>query len=146
MIKLCPKCKTEKSFDQFYKNPKSSNGLSSYCKSCICKTTYESFLKRPIEERRKIGRSNYHVKKDSPSYRIRISEKQKRRRLKYPEKFKARKKVWHEIKAGRMQREPCEFCGSTIQVQAHHHDYLKPLEVRWMCAPCHRKYHGTQSF
>lgn len=34
-MKLCPKCKTEKSTDLFYKCKKNASDLQSYCKSCI---------------------------------------------------------------------------------------------------------------
>lgn len=45
--------------------------------------------------------------------------------------------------------EVCERCGlggvakdGRSRVQAHHHDYDKPLEVEWLCADCHIKTHG----
>ena len=40
------------------------------------------------------------------------------------------------IKRGKLTRGPCEDCGTTKQVEAHHLDYDKPREVRWRCRPC----------
>ena len=38
-------------------------------------------------------------------------------------------------------RQPCEVCGGTVKVDAHHDDYGKPLEVRWLCRSHHNKHH-----
>ena len=65
----------------------------------------------------------------------------KRSRQRYPEKAKARDAVNHEIKMGRMVRLPCEVCGNP-KTDAHHDDYSKPLEVRWLCREHHREVHA----
>ena len=36
-MKFCPRCKIEKSLDKFYKNPKTKDGLRSWCKLCCNK-------------------------------------------------------------------------------------------------------------
>ena len=51
---------------------------------------------------------------------------------------------------GKLQRSTkCERCGEIpppfkdgrSAIQAHHPDYLKPLEVLWLCQKCHHKEH-----
>jgi hypothetical protein len=42
---------------------------------------------------------------------------------------------------GTLVQQPCERCGSREHIHAHHEDYNKPLEVIWLCRPCHRALH-----
>jgi hypothetical protein len=45
------------------------------------------------------------------------------------------------IANGTLVRQPCEVCGTTRKIDAHHDDYSKPLEVRWLCRSHHRQHH-----
>lgn len=63
-------------------------------------------------------------------------------------KRKAQKIIAKEIERGRLQPKPCEECGyegtakdGRNAVHAHHDDYGKPLDVRWLCQPCHHEWH-----
>ncbi len=56
------------------------------------------------------------------------------------------------IKRGRLVPQPCESCGATgrmadgrNKVQAHHDDYNKPLEVRWLCQEHHHEWHRNNA-
>src|SRR6476646_7005097 len=68
------------------------------------------------------------------------TEKNARWNAANPEKRRTHKRVESAIKAGRLQRNNCERCGSS-QVHAHHDDYSKPLEVMWLCNIHHRERH-----
>ena len=58
------------------------------------------------------------------------------------DKYIAHKRVETAIKSGRLSPKPCERCGETKAVHAHHDDdYSKPLEVIWLCAIHHRERH-----
>lgn len=37
--------------------------------------------------------------------------------------------------------QECADCGCEIGVECHHEDYGKPLEVTWLCRPCHQRVH-----
>lgn len=46
------------------------------------------------------------------------------------------------IRNGILVRQSCEVCGTSEKVEAHHDDYNKPLEVRWLCRTHHDEHHG----
>lgn len=58
----------------------------------------------------------------------------------FKEKISARKKVGHQLKIGRLSKKPCSMCGNP-EVQAHHEDYSKPLDVIWLCRKHHFSIH-----
>ncbi|MAH43195.1 hypothetical protein CL614_05770 [archaeon] len=90
-------------------------------KKRICDKEYQR--KKRIREKDKILKYNY-------SYRD-----------KFPERYSAHKKVFRAIKAGKLKRSACKDCDSLVSIQGHHSDYSKPLEVIWLCSPCHKKLH-----
>jgi hypothetical protein len=63
----------------------------------------------------------------------------KRMMEKYPEKMRARQKVYRAKKAGVLVPQPCEICGSEENIESHHPDYKKPLDVMWLCPDHHRR-------
>jgi hypothetical protein len=65
----------------------------------------------------------------------------RRHREKYPEHVRARLMVRTAIASGKLKRQPCEQCGAP-NAHGHHDDYSKPLDVRWLCPPCHAAHHG----
>lgn len=69
-------------------------------------------------------------------YAYKLKDKQR-----HPVEHKAREAVKRAKKSGKIIPQPCFVCGE-IKVHAHHEDYLKPLDVKWLCSPCHRAQHN----
>lgn len=44
------------------------------------------------------------------------------------------------LRRGKLQRAACVDCGSP-ESQMHHEDYDRPLDVIWLCRPCHLARH-----
>ena len=65
----------------------------------------------------------------------------KRARYKNPTKYRAQNTLRRAIYAGKIERGRCEQCGTSVDVQGHHDDYSKPLEVRWLCRAHHMELH-----
>jgi len=57
-----------------------------------------------------------------------------------PEAIRAQKLLRYAVKKKLIKKQPCAIsgCGITKNIQGHHPDYSKPLEVIW-CCPKHHK-------
>jgi len=86
--------------------------------------------RRDREKRRKAADA---YRRSHPEVVARIGQAWSKRN---PEKRRAHSAVARAIRSGRLVRGCCEVCGATERIQAHHDDYSKPLEVRWLC-PAH---------
>lgn len=81
----------------------------------------------------------------SEAYRQRrnakAAERFRRLRIERPELHRARNAVRTATRNGTLKRQPCERCGTTVNVHAHHDDHQKLLEVMWLCPTHHRQRH-----
>ena len=59
-----------------------------------------------------------------------------------PEKSRCKNLFHSAVRRGKIVRGPCTICG-TRPSEGHHEDYSKPLEVVWLCRPCHAYAHLT---
>ena len=131
--KVCPMCKEEKPASEFYVNRAQGGRLCSYCKPCS--------LERKNASRAQ--RSKY-----DQAYRAANADKRRRwARERATVKKRAKDALSRAIETGRMVRPAnCSECGrSDVQIQGHHPDYSKPLDVVWLCPTCHGAAHRVAS-
>tara|TARA_R110001606_G_C14904186_1_gene594414 strand:- start:40 stop:468 length:429 start_codon:yes stop_codon:yes gene_type:complete len=129
--KACFKCGEIKPLADFYKHSQMSDGRVGKCKSCNKADVIANRLSK-IEHYREYdrGRGNRQGYNYIKEYRA-----------KYPNKYKAHSIVNYAIKAKKLFKEPCEVCGVDEGIHAHHDDYAKPLNVRWLCPAHHKEWH-----
>lgn len=113
--KFCTTCKAWKPRSEFYKTRARVDGLCARCKDCDRAHERNRRAKDPLHSKKR------YAKRD-------------------PVKRKAREAVRHRIASGTIIRQPCERCGMQ-NAHAHHDDYSKPLEVRWLCVKHHAEVH-----
>jgi NADH:ubiquinone oxidoreductase subunit len=146
--KVCFKCLVEKNLTEFYKHSEMKDGYLNKCKECC------------IKESKKNRSDNleyytlYEKKRNQLPHRV---EARKKYQKENPEKVKFLKREWNKknrhkrnahlkvkmaiIKGILSRPEACSSCGQEGIIEAHHEDYSKPLEVKWLCKKCHTKEH-----
>lgn len=78
---------------------------------------------------------------DPGAYSAMLSTRSKRWRERNPEKALAHSRFHHAVARGEIVKQPCEVCGA--DAEAHHDDYTKPLDVRWVCRKHHKALHSA---
>jgi ribosomal protein S27AE len=147
-MKTCFKCGELKPLREFYAHPKMRDGTLNKCKVCAKKDAANHY--------KQIAQDPHWVAKE----RLRQRKKERRRRSEglveaypsrdmsswrklNPEKAQAYNRVNYAIRYGKLLKQPCEVCGCS-KVQAHHDDYSRPLDVRWLCVKHHNEHHVKQ--
>lgn len=132
--KRCWRCKQQKPCDQFYRDAHRTDGLSSKCKACNAALNYAWRHANPERYARQQAR---WVRKNRDKKRHYVAKY----RRSNPEKFRARSAIRRVVSNEKMERQPCEVCGY-FPAEAHHDDYKRPLDVRWLCLTHHLEIDG----
>jgi len=136
--KWCFKCGLAKPRSEFYRHSRMADGHLGKCKACT-KLDVRRHYRETLPARKAYERKRTQQKARRAMQRRYSVE----RRQRDPKKYAARSAVSNALRDGRLTKQPCK-CGET-KVQAHHHDYSKPLDVEWLCFRCHRnERHGQQ--
>jgi hypothetical protein len=45
--------------------------------------------------------------------------------------------VGNALRDGKLVKGPCARCGTKNNIQSHHEDYSRKLDVTWLCISCH---------
>jgi hypothetical protein len=140
-MKKCSRCLKIKNFLSFNLDRRAKTGLSSWCKECIklFKNTnsFKEYEKNYVSsENSKISKRKYMQSDIGKLVRIKSQHK-------FKEKNSARMRVRYAVKTNRLIKPNiCDCCGKENKyIHGHHKNYLKPLDVVWLCPKCHKEEH-----
>ena len=125
--KVCRKCGILKLETEFYYKVHQNVYTCKECYKKMVQNNYEKKKDKIIDYKRKYYKQN----------RKKIMEQHRDKYDRNPTEFKARWKSGDMIKDIR----PCEVCGIPTN-EKHHDDYLKPLNVRFLCRRDHMRLHA----
>jgi len=133
--KTCFKCNAVKPLEEFYKHPMMLDGHVNKCKECN-KNDVTTNRNKNIDRFRAYDRErgkNTERKKAAAEISIAWRQADARRQS-------CHNKVARAIRNGTLVRQPCIRCKAEKSL-AHHEDYDNPLDVMWLCQPCHKQRH-----
>jgi len=160
----CTKCKKEKEQNEFeFRTDR--NSYRTVCKECKnerSREKYEEIASKLSERRKEVrklnkeeanrkarerywkNREDFLAKaRNRSGYGSSNPEAMNKWKEKNKHKCAAHQAVVRGVKNGKISKpDQCQVCGSGDKLNAHHHDYQKPLEVIWLCIPCHKKVHS----
>lgn len=141
--KACQRCGVEKPLSEFNKNSTASDGHTHWCRECYSVYNRERYLASRDETIERVA--VYRRKNPQAVLATRL-----RAVAKSPTSSRAHRAVGAALNAGVLVRPSvCSGCGDFPEItgpggiQAHHHDYSKPLDVIWLCAKCHHAIHKS---
>lgn len=146
---LCIKCDKEQPESEYYRSTLRTNGTGE-CKSCTRARVianraanldyYREFdRKRGSLPHRVEARKEYAQTERGKKVLMSCKKAYWKRR---PEIRKAHNAINNAILDGDLHKPTeCESCSNETALHGHHCDYNKPLDVMWLCDPCHKQWH-----
>ncbi len=132
----CSKCHEYFPVELFFKDNRNKRiGITSKCKRCHTETNIKT---RNIDNARRINREYMRRARKTNPEKFRIRERINSQKRVKDIKIKARSILNNAVLSGKVVKPTnCSQCGKMRKLTAHHNDYNKPLEVRWLCYECH---------
>ena len=133
-MKICSSCNVDKNLSEFGVRMASRDGLTASCKACQsirdkARANDPDRVKARIEYA-KTPRGKAAGYKAKLAWATRNTQKRKAHVI-----------VGNAIRDGKIFKQPCENCGATNNIEAHHEDYSYPFLIKWFCTKCHSKHH-----
>jgi formylmethanofuran dehydrogenase subunit E len=143
-MKICFKCNKKKDLSKYYIHPQMKDGHLNKCIECTKKDVnkYRKDNLNYCTEYDRLRATLPHRVQSRKDYQKTENGKKSIRKshLKWiannPEKRAAHIILNNRLREGKIKKKRCEKCGEK-KSHAHHRDYSKPLDVKWLCIKCH---------
>lgn len=139
IFKACSRCRERKPADAFYVRSDRPSQLMAACK--VCRGLMQ------VEQRRRAVKEGCSRRQersaDGQAGRLVSNRRWQEKNVeRVRTSDRARSVVRRALTKGALVRpDVCELCGSaSTRIEAAHSDYSRPLDVRWLCLPCHRRW------
>lgn len=135
MSKTCSRCNETKPLEDYPRSAGYTHGNRGQCRSCLNEIA-RIYRRKNTERKREINR------RWRESHREQDRERLRRWRSENELKQWAQNLVKRAVNQGRLRQRACLMCES-VETVAHHPDYLRPLEVVWLCERHHKQVHAS---
>jgi len=144
LMKTCFKCHKHKPLSEFYAHPMMSQGTLNKCKECTkadARRQHHKNMADPQWVAAERERQRIKERGRRAAGRVLPDQVAKNRWSKRnPHKIRAQRLARAAVLSGKIPKLPCEICGNP-SAQAHHDDYSRPIDVRWLCVKHHAEHH-----
>ena len=150
MLKVCFKCRERKALTEFYRHPKMADGRLGKCKECAKKdvranraANIEYYLDYDRARANNLNRVEARKAYSKTTSGKAAHSRSKNRWLESNRiKRSAHLILQYAVRRGDVTKGAvCSECSAGGKIHGHHEDYLKPLDVVWLCPKCHSRKH-----
>lgn len=150
----CKYCKIDKQASEFYLSTIRRDGKSGGCKECI-RARVKANRDKNAEYYREFDRQRSNLPhrvqarkeyQETEQGKIALARAKESYYYRHPSRSSARYSVSNALRDGKLFKPSnCESCNNATALQGHHCDYNKPLDVMWLCEPCHKEWHRNNT-
>lgn len=146
--RVCAKCGESKPLSAYYKSRKKDCAdcvkimANEYRQANLEKVQAYDRERGQLQSRKDGNRRRYYKTVADPDLKAAMWKRSAGWRANNHLKRSAHVLLGNALKNGRVVRpETCSACGEHCVPHGHHEDYMSPLDVVWLCKPCHGKRH-----
>lgn len=136
--KRCTTCDETKPLAEFHRDKNRSDGHGFRCKAC-----QKAYTRQRYRDNREAILASNRAWEAANRERMNLLHRERHKRDR--KKVEARNEVRKARRNGVLSKpDVCEDCSAKVELQAHHPDYDRPLDVRWVCRDCHTSIHNAE--